>query len=35
MRKSRFAESQLLAVLKEGGAGLAVAELVHKHGISR
>ena len=34
MRKSRFSESQIVAVLKEGEAGLPVAELCRKHGIS-
>jgi len=35
MRKSRFTESQILAAVKDGEAGLAVAEIVRKHGISR
>lgn len=35
MKKSRFSESQIVAVLKEGEAGVAVAELLRKHGISR
>jgi putative transposase len=35
MRKSRFTESQILAVLKAGEAGTPVAEIIRKHGISR
>lgn len=35
MRKARFSEAQILAVLKEGEAGVAVAEIIRKHGISR
>lgn len=35
MRKSRFSESQIVAILKEGEAGVAIAEIIRKHGISR
>ena len=35
MKKSRFTESQSVADLKEGEAGVPVAELARKHGISR
>ena len=35
MKKSRFTESQIVAILKEGEAGVAIAEIVRKHGISR
>lgn len=34
MRKSKFTESQILSILGEGEAGLAVAEVYRKHGIS-
>ena len=34
MKKSRFTESQIVAILKEGEAGLPVAQLARKHGIS-
>ena len=34
MRKSEFSESQIVAILKEGEAGLPVAEVCRKHGIS-
>lgn len=34
MRKSKFSEVQIAAVLKEAEAGVAVAEVARKHGIS-
>jgi putative transposase len=34
MKKSRFTESQIVAILKEGEAGLPVAQLTRTHGIS-
>ena len=34
MRKSRFSESQVMAILGEGEASLPVAEVCRKHGIS-
>lgn len=35
MRKSKFSEAQIVAVLQEAAAGLPVAEVLRKHGISR
>ncbi len=34
MKRNRFTESQIVAVLKEGEAGMPVAELCRKHGVS-
>lgn len=34
MKKSRFSEEQIIAVLKEHQAGIATADLRRKHGIS-
>ena len=34
MKKSRFSEEKIIGVLKQAEAGVKVAELVRKHGIS-
>jgi putative transposase len=34
MRKSRFAERQIVVVLKQAGARVSVQDLIRKHGIS-
>ena len=34
MRKSKFSESQVAEILREDEAGIAVAEIARKHGIS-
>ena len=34
MRKSKFTESQIVAILAEGESGLAVGDICRKHGIS-
>lgn len=34
MKKSRFSEEKIIAVLKQAEAGVRVSELVRKHGIS-
>jgi putative transposase len=35
MKKSRFSESQIVAILKEREAGIPVAQLLRKRGISQ
>ena len=35
MKKSKFTESQIVAILKEADAGLNVADVCRKHGISQ
>ena len=35
MKKTQFTESQILAVLKEGEAGVPVAQIMRKHGVSQ
>ncbi len=34
MRKSKFSESQIVAVLKEADSGIPVADVLRNHGIS-
>jgi putative transposase len=34
MKRSRFSEQQIIQVLKEGEAGIKVADLCREHGIS-
>lgn len=34
MRTSRFTESQIVAILKEADSGIAIKDLVRKHGVS-
>ena len=35
MKKSRFSESQIVAILKEGDVGVPVAQVLRQHGISQ
>ncbi|WP_414524049.1 transposase, partial [Umezakia ovalisporum] len=34
MRKSRFSDDQIISILKEHAAGISVADIYRKHGIS-
>jgi putative transposase len=34
MRKSRFSDDQMIGILKEHAAGISVADICRKHGIS-
>ena len=34
MKRSRFTETQIIAILREGDSGVNVSELCRKHGIS-
>lgn len=35
MKKSRFSDTQIIEILKEGEAGVPISDLIRKHGISR
>lgn len=35
MKKSRFSEHQIISLLKQGEAGVAVTDLCREHGISK
>jgi putative transposase len=35
MRKSRFTESQIVAILKQGEGGVPIAEILRQHNISK
>ena len=35
LRKSRFTESQIVSILKQGEAGVPIAEILRPHGISK
>ena len=35
MRKSRFTGSQIVAILKQGEAGVSIAEILRQHNISK
>jgi len=35
MKKSRFTDSQIMAILKQAEAGMPVAELCREHGMSK
>jgi len=35
MRKSKFSETQIVEMLKDAESGVAVADLLRKHGVSK